>query len=525
MPRPPVAVFRNGRIRTMRGHRVVRALACEAHGGTILATGGDREVMSRFKSCRPEIVDLEGLTVLPGFTDCHTHFCSWALLVSRPQLDGIRSLRGCLDVTAAYAKGKRPGEWIVGGGWDRNIWDDDRLPSAADLDAVTPDNPAFLWSKDWHTAWVNRAAIRALGITPAEQGKTGGVIEQDPKGRASGILREEAANHYYALVPKATDGEYRAALVAGQKRFVRMGLTGFHTMETQEAAVLLQSLNQEGKLRLRAVYYLREQALESLISLGIRSGLGDHRLKFGGLKLFADGSLGSQTAYLLEPYREGGTRGMLTTDRDKLLSLVTTASAGGIACAVHAIGDAANRITLDAFEQARTGDVGLRHRIEHCQLVHPDDIPRFARLGVVASVQPVHCPSDLDLIEKHWGARGGNAYPFRSLQQHKAKLCFGSDAPIESPDPLAAIQAAVTRQRIPADRPPFHPQQRLSVYDAVRAYTTGAAYASGDERWKGTLEPGQAADFVCLSDDPYDVSPDAIHRIKVVRTVTGGRTV
>ncbi len=525
MSKRPLIVYRNGTIHTMRGRQTVQALVCDRMSGMIIDSGSTKELVARYKSCKPEIVDLEGLIVLPGFTDCHTHFCSWALLVSRPQLDRSRSLRETLDVIAAYAKGKRPGQWVVGGGWDRNIWDDGRLPSAADLDAVTPDNPAFLWSKDWHTAWVNRAAIRALGITPAEQGKTGGVIEADSKGRSSGILREEAANHYFGQIPKATKREYEQALITGQRKFARMGLTGFHTMETQEEASLLQSLHGEGKLRLRAVYYLREHALDSLIALRTRSGLGNHLLKFGGLKLFADGSLGSRTAYLLEPYEKSTARGMLTTDRGKLGALITRAVAGGIACAVHAIGDAANRITLDAFEQARMGDAGLRHRIEHCQLVHPDDVPRFARLGVIASVQPIHCPSDLDLIERHWGERGKNAYPFGSLKKENARIAFGSDAPIEPPDPFAAIQAAVTRQRIPAERPPFHPEQRLSVNDAVRAYTTGAAYASGDEGWKGSLEPGKAADFVCLSDDLFTIDPGRIHLTKVVRTVIGGTPV
>lgn len=524
MPRPPVTVFRNGRIRTMRGRQVVQALACDRAGGTIIGTGSSRELVSRYRSCRPEIVDLEGLTVLPGFTDCHTHFCSWALLVSRPQLDGAVSLTQCLEIIGASAAGKKAGEWIVGGGWDRNIWDGGRLPSAKDLDAAAPRNPAFLWSKDWHTAWVNNAAIRELGIRPERRSASGGVIEADGRGRASGILREEAANHYYGLVPKATDAEYRAALVAGQKAFARMGLTGFHTMETQEASSLLQSLHGEGKLRLRAVYYLREQALDALLALRIRSGLGDHQLKFGGLKLFADGSLGSQTAYLLESYHGGGSRGMLTTDPGKLRSLIGKAATAGIACAVHAIGDAANRAVLDAFESSGAAAARLRHRIEHCQLVHPDDVPRFSQLGVIASVQPVHCPSDLDLIERYWGARGRNAYPFAALRKNRAKLCFGSDAPIETPDPFAAIQAAVTRQRSPADRPPFRPEQRLSVHDAVRAYTTGAAYASGDEGWKGALVPGRTADFIGLSDDPYDVRPDMLHQIKVERTVIGGRT-
>ncbi|HTY07667.1 MAG TPA: amidohydrolase [Candidatus Edwardsbacteria bacterium] len=524
MPEAAIKLFLNGRIRTMRGKRMVQALAVDSLSGTIIDTGGSKALLAKYKCCKPERIDLEGMPVLPGLTDCHTHFCSWALLVSRPQLDGMPSLRHCLEVVSNSVAKKKSGEWIVGGGWNKNIWPGGRMPSAADLDTVSVNNPVFLWSKDWHTAWVNSAAIRAFNITPADQGKTGGVIESDGKGRCSGILREEAANHYYSLAPKATDAEYSAALAAGQRRFARMGLTGFHTMETDEEASLLGQLHQKGTLRLRAVYYLREQSLDPLLALKLRSGLGDHWLKFGGLKLFADGSLGSQTAYMLQPYGRSSSRGLLTTDPEKLQSLIGKAAEGGIACAVHAIGDAANRIVLDAFEKSTTGEAGLRHRIEHCQLVDPVDIARFARLGVVASVQPIHCPSDLDLIEQYWGTRGKDAYPFGSLKKNKAKLCFGSDAPIETPDPFAAIQAAVTRQRAPADRPPFHPEQRLPVHDAVAAYTTGAAYASGDESWKGTLEPGQAADFVCLSDDVFAIEPSRIHRTKVAKTYIGGKT-
>ncbi len=525
MPKPAIRLFINGRISTMRGRQVVQALACDTLSGTIIDVGMSSALSTKYKSCKPELIDLQDLSVLPGFTDCHTHFCSWALLASRPQLDGLGSIRQCLEIVAKYAAKQNNGAWIVGGGWNRNIWPDGRLPSAADLDTVAPDNPVFLWSKDWHTAWVNSAAIRAFGITPKNQARTGGVIEADAKGRCSGILREDAANYYFDLVPKATTAEYMAALAAGQRKFARMGLTGFHTMETEGEASILQQMHQQGSLRLRGVYYLREHSLDSLIVLNIRSGLGDQWLKFGGLKLFVDGSLGSQTAYLLKPYERSSSRGMLTTDAGKLGALISKAGEAGIACAVHAIGDAANRIALDAFANAGPHEASLRNRIEHCQLVHPADVPRFAQLGVIASVQPGHCPSDLDLIEKHWGARSEYAYPFRSLKRAKARIAFGSDAPIETPDPWSAIQAAVTRQRIPADRPPFHPEQRLTVHDAVTAYTSGAAYASGDEQWKGVLEPGQAADFICLSDDPFTISTERIHKIKVVRTVINGRTV
>ncbi|MBU1356826.1 MAG: amidohydrolase [Candidatus Edwardsbacteria bacterium] len=520
-----ITVIINADIHTMKGRQRAKALACDSKGGMILDVGGNSQVLGKYKAQGPEVIDLKGKVVLPGFTDCHTHFCNYSLLASRPDLDGIRSIKECLQVVARYVSGKPPGQWILGGGWNKNIWTDDRLPSAQDLDTVSINNPVMLWSKDWHTIWLNSSAMVALDIHSQTPDVSGGAIERDAKGRPSGLLREEAANHYYRLAPKASEEEYSKAVILGQKMFAKMGLTGFHTMEGVEEFNVLQFLSRQNKLFLRGTLYHNIKALDGLISAGIKSGFGDKNLKIGGVKLFADGSLGSQTALMLEPYRNSATLGMNTVPPGELLALVSKASKNGLACAIHAIGDAGNRLALDTFQKAKSFGKSLRHRIEHCQLVHPDDIARFNELNIIASVQPIHCPSDLDLIERYWGARGAYAYPFGDLSKSKARMVFGSDCPIEKPNPFWAIQAAVTRQRIPADRPSFHPEQRVSLWNAIKAYTVDAAYASGDEAWKGTLEPGKAADFICLSEDIFKVKPEEIHKIKVERTFIGGREI
>ena len=509
-----VRLFTNARIHAVADRNTAEALACDAFTGTILAVGAKKELLAGYRSLKPEIIDLQGMTVLPGFTDCHTHFCGYSLMLTRPNLDGIKSLKGCQEKVFSYLKGKRPGQWIIGTGWNKNIWAEGRLPHKNDLDTIAPSNPVFLWSKDWHTGWVNSAAIKALGLSRSTQANTGGVVELDARGSLTGLLREEAANACYLQIPKPSWPEYRQALTAGQRSLAGLGFTGFHTMETSEEFQALQDLNNENALKLSAVCYLRHQSLGDLISLGVRSGFGDKKLKFGGLKLFVDGSLGSQTALMLDPYQNSRSQGILAMDQDQLLSLVTAASRNGIACAVHAIGDAANRLALDIFERVRDLNPKLRHRIEHCQLVAPDDIARFGKLGLIASVQPVHYPSDRELIARHWGARGRYAYPFGSLSKTGAKLAFGSDTPIESPNPWPAIQAAVCRK-----------EEGITVKDAVRAYTCNAAYASNDEAVKGTLEPGKLADFICLSEDIFQVKADVIGRLKVKRTFIGGKEI
>jgi predicted amidohydrolase YtcJ len=517
-----IRLFTNARIHTLGQNDPAGSLACEAFTGTILSVGTGKELWGAYRSLKPEVMDLDGMTVLPGFTDCHTHFCGYSLMLTQPNLDGIDSLKVCLNMVSKYLKDKQPGQWLTGTGWDKNIWAEGRLPHKTDLDAISPSNPVFLWSKDWHTAWVNSAAIRELGLDHGVGGLPGGLVERGKDGRPSGIVREEAANQCYLMIPKPSEKEQRRSLEMGQKAFAKMGLTGFHTMETGSEFSLLQRLHQDGQLRLRAVAYLREDSLSEAIGLGLRSGFGDDFLKFGGLKIFIDGSLGSQTALMLKPYPPGNSCGLQVADYDQLLSLVRTASQHGIACAIHAIGDAANKMALDLFQQTRSIDKTLRHRIEHCQSVEPSDMARFQELGIIASVQPVHLPSDIDLIKRHWAGREASAYPFGSLAKAGTKMVFGSDAPIETPNPFKAIQAAVTRKR-ENDPEAFYPRERMNIRRAVLAYTADAAFAGGSEKILGTLEPGKLADFICLSDDIFQTKPEEISRIRAERTFIAGK--
>lgn len=520
-----IIVYHNARIWTNAGTGHAQAMACDPSGGSLLGVGNGSEILGRYAKLASEIIDLNGLSVLPGLTDSHIHFVGWCLMRSRPHLEKAGSIEECLGMVSGRLRRMEPGEWLVGTGWDKNLWKDPRLPGRLDLDRVSKRNPVALWSKDWHTLWMNSGGLKRLGIAKGTPEVPGGRIERDGRGRPTGLLREEAANHFYLRIPFPSDAMLKKAVLAGRDEFWRMGLTGFHSMEGPEEYRILQKLDEEYRLGLRGTLYFRHQHLERLAELGLRSGFGSRRLRIGGIKLFADGALGSQTAWMLEPYENSRSRGMAVVSKTALQALIDRASENGLACAVHAIGDAANRLALDVFEKSRRIETKLRHRIEHCQLVRPEDVRRFRKLGITASVQPIHCPSDLDIIERHWGSRGRHAYPFGSLARAGAVLAFGSDAPIEEPDPWRAIQAAVTRQRIPADRPPFHQEQKLTVEQAVRAYTAGAAYASGEEGWKGTLEPGKAADFICLSDDVFRMKPEEIHRVRVERTMVGGRTV
>jgi predicted amidohydrolase YtcJ len=520
-----ITVAVNAGIYTMKGRQKAQAIAWENFTGTILAIGNKNDILDKYKTLKAEVIDLKEKVVLPGFTDCHTHFCNWCLLQSQPDLEAESSIDGCLRLVEKHLKKISPGEWLTGTGWNRNIWTDSCLPDRHDLDKISKINPVALWSKDWHALWVNSLALKMLGIDRKTPEVPGGKIERDKTGYPNGLLREEAANRAYLQIPPISDEKYRQALLSGQRKFAKMGLTGFHSMEGLAEYHWLMQLGMKGQMILRGVLFFRKDHLDDVISLKFPSGWGGRYLRLGGLKLFVDGSLGSQTALMLKPYEHSKYKGMAVLGKDELYSLVKKASESGLSCAIHAIGDAANKMALDVYGKVRDIDRSLRHRIEHCQLVKPEDIRRFKKLGIIASVQPLHCPSDLDIIEKHWGKRGLNAYPFGSLAKTGVKLAFGSDAPIEVPDPFLAIQSAVTRQRVPADRPTFYPEQRMSLWDSLKAYTIDAAYASGDESWKGTLEPGKVADFICLSEDIFKVKPEEIYKIRAGRTFIGGREV
>jgi predicted amidohydrolase YtcJ len=382
-----------------------------------------------------------------------------------------------------------------------------------------------------HSLWTNSAALRRAGITAATAAPEGGQIVRDPDGEPSGVLQERAAELVTAAIAPPSAAACDAATRRAVRRANELGLTGVHTVEGAAARASLQRLREDGDPTLRVCAHLARDELEGAIGLGLRSGFGDEWLRIGGLKLFADGALGSQTALMLEPYdRQGQNRGVEVLTPDELRAYAERAAGHGIALTVHAIGDLANRRVLDALAVARaadaTGRPGLRHRIEHAQLVHPDDVARFARLDVVASVQPVHATSDMETAERFWGARTAWSYAWRSLLAAGARLAFGTDCPVEPLDPIATLHAAVTRQR--ADGAPpggWHPEQRLTLEESLRAHTLGSAYAAGEEARKGSLSVGKLADLTIFSHDPFATPPDELLGRRVEATVVGGRVV
>lgn len=541
-------LYHNATIYTMDPRRP-RASAMSVCGGRITAVGTREEVESAL-SGHYRSVDLRGLAVVPGFTDCHIHFVWYALGMRRLNLGGVTSVRDIVRMVADRAAHAGPGEWILGHGWNKNIWRDAVPPTRAQLDAASPANPVALTSKDGHSTWVNSAALAAAGVDENTRDPEGGKIERDARtGEPTGILRENAQALVERIIPAPSLAACEEAVAAAIPHMHELGVVGIHDCEDSVAFRTFQMMASERRLGLRVYMMIPRSNLDHAIQLGLQTGFGDANLRVGPLKVFADGALGSQTAALLEPYLTNpDNTGILTTSREELAETISSASGAGIAVAVHAIGDRANRMVLDAFEAATRHAVAasagvasaagpaasggtarggrLRHRIEHAQLIHPDDVRRLAALGIIASVQPVHATSDRYMADLHWGKRASLAYAYRSLSNAGVRLAFGSDAPVEEPNPIEGIFAAVTRKRTDEVLlPGWHTEECLTVEEAVRGYTLGAAYASGEEAVRGSISPGKFADFVLLSQDIFAVPPDEIASTKVLATILEGRPV
>jgi hypothetical protein len=547
----PDLILFNGVVHTLA--QPARATALAAFGGRILAVGDDHSVHA-LAGPNTRVVELAGRCVVPGLIDAHLHLAWFGLSLAMVKLDGAHSLAECLERVRSFPVARDA--WLRGSGWNHNAWDNPVFPNRQALDSIAPHNPVALTRKDGHSIWVNSLALKLAGVTRDTPDPAGGTIDHDPAtGEPTGILRENAVELVYRVIPEPGPAEIEQGLLLAQERALAVGLTGVHTMEGPDVFAALQRLHAAGKLTLRVCQSIAREHLDDAIRLGLRSGFGNERLRVGGVKLFADGSLGSATAYMLDDYLgQPGNRGVVTLPKDEMRDLVRRATAAGIAPTVHAIGDRANRDVLDVFEESM-GDApgnmpglqgrdapgnmpglqgrdtpgnmpGLRYRIEHVQALHPSDIPRFARLGVVASMQPIHCTSDRDAAMRLWGERSRYAYAWRSLLDGGAHLAFGSDCPVETISPLAGIHAAITRQR--ADEPhipSWFPEECISAADALRAYTQGAAYASGEEAIKGTLEVGKLADMVVLGEDILAAPAQRIPEISVDLTIVGGEIV
>ncbi|HEU5218145.1 MAG TPA: amidohydrolase family protein [Gemmatimonadales bacterium] len=462
--------------------------------GVIRAVGPQSEVLRVAPKGIP-VFDRAGSILTPGFIDSHTHFAQWALKRRQVDLTGAASLAEAVQRVSA---GTPPHGWILGQGWDANDWSSP--PTRQALDPLGT-RPIFLDSLDVHAAWLNSAALALAGITRDTPDPAGGRIVRDPVGEPTGVLLELAVDLARRFLPVPEPQVLRQALLDGQAAAHQAGVTGIHDVEDLGVLEAFRSLEAEGLLRLRVLFHPPVADLSSLISRGFHSGAGSRWITEGGVKLFLDGSLGSRTAWMLEPYEGSRDRGLPLSTLEAAGTAVRMAAEHGIASTVHAIGDAAVRRALDILEPlTRTA---LPHRIEHFQCVHDADLDRAAKAGIVLSMQPAHILVDIPLAERHWGKRGRRAYGFRTLSKRGSTLTFGSDAPVAPLDPRAGVFAAMDRRALGSTKDAaWYGEERLPFETVVTAYTENPARAAGWCPRIGVLTPGSAADLVVWQVDP-----------------------
>jgi predicted amidohydrolase YtcJ len=534
LSRRPVLLLLNGDIHTMdAANPRATALAVDRSSGRLLAVGDDAEIRT-LAGPLTDTIDLGGRTALPGFIDAHTHLAQFAQSRLNVDLRHIPSEDAAVARVRERAATLPRGTWIYGQSWDVNEWPSQRFPTKASLDAAVPEHPVMLQSHDFHSVWVNSAALRLANITTQTPDPAGGRIERDGDGEPTGMLFEGPA---LTLVERVAE-PYSDDLILGELRRVLAGLrargvTGVHNIEDARSLHLMQRLHAEGALQPRILLYIRRDALQEALTLGIEAGFGDDSLRVAGIKMFMDGALGSHTAAMLDPYEgEAENRGLLVTSEPEVIEEVRKAAGGNLGVAIHAIGDRAVRAALNGIEAtlrqiAQTGSTPVRRfRLEHVQLAAPEDLQRMARLGVVGSVQPFHAVVDRFSAERFWGARHKRAYAYQTMRQLGIPLALGSDVPVDTADPLRILHAAIVRRddRKP-ELAPWLPDQVLTLQEALYAYTMGAAYAGGQEAHQGSLAPGKLADLVVLSENPFTLPAERLAGAEVAATLVGGEMV
>lgn len=501
---------------------VPEAEALAVRGERILAAGSLAECRAALGAGHTE-VDCGGGWAVPGLTDCHIHLSTCARNRRRLQLGAARNLAQAQQLLADYARRLPEGAWVLGGGFDAHTWQLGRDVHRDDLDPYSAGHPVALQNHDAHSTWVNTAGLRLLGIDEHTPQPAGGRIEADEAG-PTGLLRETAADPARRIgdAPDDLDNDLIADTL---DELLGLGITSIHDIDGIAITDRYQALRSEARLGVRVHQLFSRDGLAEAIDAGQSTGDGDHWLRSGPVKLFSDGALGSHTAALSDPYSDRpDDRGIGVLTNTELTELALTASRAGIAVAVHAIGDAANTRVLDAVAEVRRRGIGprLRHRIEHTQHVRWSDVERFAGLGVIASMQPIHCTSDIALVRRMLGDRRIASYAWADLAAAGAHVAFGSDAPVESFDPVLGLQAATTRTDPATGDRDGDPANALSPRQALRGYTTEPAYASYEEHDKGRLDPGSLADFAVFDADLTDPDVAASGAARTLTTVVGG---
>lgn len=525
----PDLILINGKLWT-GNPRQPEVQAAAIRGGRFTTLGATAEIR-KLAGPQTKVVDLAGKRVTPGFHDSHVHFSVGGGHLASVQLRDAKSPEEFRDRIGAFAKKIPKGRWMLGGDWDHENWTPANLPTRQLVDPVTGDVPIFLNRLDGHMSLANSAAMKLAGVTRATQAPPGGEIVRDRNGEPTGIFKDAAESLIQRVIPPPSDGELQAQLEAAQAYALAHGVTSVTDMSGgPDVLRVYRRMIAAGKLHIRVHVHQPLATWRELAQAGLKANTGDDLLRTGGLKGFADGSLGSTTALFFDNYLDApGTPGIPAPDmipESKMLDNIRGADKAGLQLAIHAIGDRANRRVLDFFEQAarENGPRDRRFRIEHAQHVKFEDIRRYGQLKVIASMQPYHAIDDGRWAEKRIGKeRARYTYAFRAFLDAGAVLAFGSDWFVAPIDPLKAIEGAVTRRTLDGKNPGgWIPEQKITVAEAVRAYTWGSAYASFADPVKGTLEPGKLADFVVLSGDIFALPPDQLGAVKPVATYVGG---
>ncbi|MEM8861358.1 MAG: amidohydrolase [Chloroflexota bacterium] len=523
-------ILHNGNIHTMDAHLpVVSAVAVDKN--KITAIGADQYILPLAGS-GTQIIDLKGQTVTPGLVDAHVHFMNYALTLKEIDLLDLAD-RAEVDRRIKVAAEATPnGEWLKGRGWKNELWKDTSIPTVQQLDALAPNHPCFLRDKSGHAGWANSAALAIACIDKNTVDPVGGEIQRDADGNLTGILFETAMQLVYAVIPEPTDQQVVDAMREAQQKCWEVGLVGIHDFDGPDCFKGLQSLHKNSELGLRFYKNIPAPMVDNAIATGLQTDFGDEWLRIGSVKIFADGALGPRTALMVEPY-EGttDTYGITVVDKEGMYEIASKAAANNLSVTVHAIGDKANHDILDVYEAVRKEEAergqgtALRHRIEHVQILVEEDLNRLAELDVVASMQPIHCTSDMEMADKHWGMRTQYSYAWRTMLNSGALLVFGSDCPVEPIDPMLGIYAAVTRKKLDGSYAPngWHPEQILSMEETIRAFTLAAAETAGTQQTQGSISPGKLADMTVFDQDLFTVDPEQIKETNVSGTIIDGQ--
>lgn len=522
----------NANVHTMDSIQLA-AQAIAVLGNRIVATGTDKEI-KKLAGPQTRIIDAKKRLVLPGFNDSHVHFLGGGFQLSSVNLRDANSPAEFAERIARFATKIPAGRWITGGNWDHERWADAKLPTRDLIDKATPTTPVFVSRLDGHMALANSVALRLAGVTRETPDPPGGLIVRDLKtGEPTGILKDAAMSFVWKVVPEPNFEEKLAAARAATEHAAALGVTSVQDMSAGNDVGVYQTLLDRGELKTRIYAVSPLPAWERLARTGVRAHFGTEMLRIGGLKGFSDGSLGSTTAFFYEPYQDAPNTSGLAGDEmfpeGAMLNRVRDADRAGLQVMIHAIGDRANDLILAMFEQVmrENGARDRRFRIEHAQHLRRQDIPRFSRAKVIASMQPYHAIDDGRWAEKRIGKeRAKTTYAFRSLLDSGTTLAFGTDWSVAPLDPMPSLYAAVTRRTLDGKNPEgWIPEQKITIEEAVRAYTVGSAYAEFQESVKGTITPGKLADLVILSRDIFKIDPKKIEKVVVVITIMDGRVV